>query len=306
MMEMKGVCVALIALLLFLPLPALAADYLTAETRITDDSAHSALIISLDQPPDGGKVTVPIFGTVRNVKYDANFEGISCSFVEKPYGKDAICDVSALNRSGSFKIEFDSDSFIENANGVYTLRQQIAAPMELARMSLKVTLPEGTALTENTPYLPFDASNSTDGRNIFVYWGRENVVAGEVFTAQVSYEKFFQEQNVIVAGIFAAVALVAIGAIFFRKKFSLSMALPVLRPDEKLVMEKIIAHKGGVNQKIIVGESGYSKAKVSKVLKSLAGRGVLKLERVGRSNRIFLESNFEKKDKIPSGNDKKA
>jgi uncharacterized membrane protein len=296
----------LLALLLVLPLPALAENYMTAETRINaEDSVHSALIISLDKFT-GGNITVPVFGDVKNIIYDANFEGFSCTLEEKPYGRDAVCDVSSLKRSGSFKIEFDSSKFVEKTDGGYTLKQQIATPTNLTRLTFKVILPEGTALSENSPYLPFDANNATDGRNIFVYWNRENVVAGEVFTAQVSYEKFSADQNVLIAGIFAAVALVAVAAILFRRKFSMRMALPVLRPDEKRIMEKILANKSGVNQKVIVGESGYSKAKVSKVLKSLAERGVVKLERIGRSNKIFLQSKIENKEQKPSRNVKKA
>jgi len=302
---MKNACIALIAILVLLPFPALALNYMTAETRITlDDNAHSALTVSLE--PDGNSITVPIFGDAKNLKYDANFGGFSCVFEEKPYGYDAVCDVSALKRSGSFKIEFDSAKLIEKSDNGYMLKQQIATPTDLERLTFKVILPDGTALAEGSPYLPFDASNATDGRNIFVYWNREKVVKGEVFTAQVSYQKFSQDQNIIIAGIFAAIALAAIGAIVFRRRFSMRMVLPVMRPDEKKVMEKIIANKSGVNQKVIVEESGYSKAKVSKVLKSLAERGVLKLERIGRSNRVFLQSNIEKKEQKPVRNSRKA
>ncbi len=303
---MKNVHIALIVLLFALPFPVLAGNYMTAETRIAlDESVHSALIVSLESS-DGGKVTVPIFGEVENIRYDANFEGFSCVLEEKTYGHDAVCDVSSLRRSGSFKVEFDSGSFVEKTGEWYVLKQHIATPTDLERLTFKVILPEGTALTEDTPYIPFDAGNSTDGRNIYVYWNREKVVAGEVFNAQVTYEKFSQDQNVLIAGIFAVVAVVAIAAIVFRRKFSMKMALPMLRPDEKIIMEKILAHKSGVNQKLIVQESGYSKAKVSKVLKSLAERGVLKLERLGRSNKIFLESKIGKKEQKSPRNIKKA
>jgi len=303
---MKNAYLALVAALLLLPFPALAANYMTAETRIAlDDSANSALIISLDSS-DGGKITVPIFGDVKNVRFDANFEGFSCALEDKPYGKDAICDISSLKRSGSFKIVFDSDKFVEKVDGQYVLKQQIATPTNLARLTFKVILPDGTALSDSTPVVPFDASNATDGRNIFVSWTRENVVSGEVFTAQVAYEKFFQMQDIIIAGIFGLVAIVTVVAVVYRKKFSMRMMLPMLRPDEKIVMEKILANKSGVNQKLVVQESGYSKAKVSKILKSLEERGVVKLERLGRSNRIFLESKIEKKEQKPSRNSHKA
>lgn len=292
---MEKKLLTLLTILLLVPSAAFADNFMTAETRIAlDDSVHSALIVTLDSPSTG-EITVPIFGSVKNIKYDANFDGFTCRFEERAYGLDAICDVSKLKRSGTFKIEFDSTQFIEKADNQYTLRQQIATPTNLARLTFKVTLPKGTALSNEPAYLPFDGANSTDGRNIFVYWNREDVVAGEVFTAQVTYEKFSQGQNILLAGLFAFVAILAIVAILYRRRFSVKMVLPVLRDDEKLIMEKILSHKSGVNQKIIVRESGYSKAKVSKVLKSLEQRGVIKLERLGRSNKIFLNPDFENK-----------
>lgn len=36
-------------------------------------------------------------------------------------------------------------------------------------------------------------------------------------------------------------------------------------------------------------------AKISKVLKSLRERGIIRLERIGRSNKIYLKKNFKKK-----------
>ncbi len=50
----------------------------------------------------------------------------------------------------------------------------------------------------------------------------------------------------------------------------------------------MMKHGNGVNQKAVVRDSGYSKAKVSKVLNSLQERGLIKLERLGRSNKIHF------------------
>ena len=83
----------------------------------------------------------------------------------------------------------------------------------------------------------------------------------------------------------------------FYKKQSLTpnIVLPVLKQDEKKVVEGLVRHGSGVNQKLIVSESGYSKAKVSKVIKSLAERGIVRFERQGRSNRIYWSEEFKKK-----------
>ena len=62
-----------------------------------------------------------------------------------------------------------------------------------------------------------------------------------------------------------------------------------------MIYDTIIKHGNGVNQKIIVNDSGYSKAKVSKVLSSLKERGLVRLERIGRKNKVYIERNIEKK-----------
>ena len=87
-----------------------------------------------------------------------------------------------------------------------------------------------------------------------------------------------------------------------RTKLKPQMIFSVLRSDEKLVLEKVMGNKDGVHQKVLVRESGYSKAKVSKVLKILADRGIVKLERVGRSNKVFLRKNMQTKAQKASGN----
>ena len=65
---------------------------------------------------------------------------------------------------------------------------------------------------------------------------------------------------------------------------------------EKLVFEAVTKHEPGVKQKVVVKDSGYSKAKVSKVLKNLQERGLLRLERIGRTNKIYYDKKFKKKN----------
>ena len=82
---------------------------------------------------------------------------------------------------------------------------------------------------------------------------------------------------------------------FYYKDKGIKLIFPVLKKDEKLIFNSIMKHGNGVNQKVIVRDSGYSKAKVSKVLKSLSERGLVRLERIGRSNKVYMQKNIEKK-----------
>jgi uncharacterized membrane protein len=72
----------------------------------------------------------------------------------------------------------------------------------------------------------------------------------------------------------------------FRKpqKFILS----VLDDYERKIMDLIIASEGVTDQKKIVKDTNLSKAKVSRVVKSLVERGLIEVERIGRRNKLKL------------------
>ncbi|NIO44618.1 MAG: hypothetical protein GTN36_03650 [Candidatus Aenigmarchaeota archaeon] len=124
---------------------------------------------------------------------------------------------------------------------------------------------------------------------------------GERIDVSVAFEKIgdiiisefpIEFSIIIIIGIAAAIVVFYQ---FYWKNKSVKLILPVLKKDEKIIFDTVMKHGNGVNQKIIVKDSGYSKAKVSKVLNSLKERGLIKLERIGRKNKVYIEKNFEKK-----------
>jgi len=67
------------------------------------------------------------------------------------------------------------------------------------------------------------------------------------------------------------------------------LILSVLNEAERIVID--IVRKQGkdkVDQRKIVAQSGFSKAKVSRIIQSLESRGVVSVEKMGRKNRITL------------------
>jgi DNA-binding Lrp family transcriptional regulator len=68
----------------------------------------------------------------------------------------------------------------------------------------------------------------------------------------------------------------------------------VLNKDEKRIVDILSRHGGKSGQKVLVRESDFSKAKVSRLVKNLKERGVVDIEPIsGRENRIILK--FDKK-----------
>ncbi len=66
--------------------------------------------------------------------------------------------------------------------------------------------------------------------------------------------------------------------------------LPLLNKDEKRVVDIIARNDGQVRQSVIVKESDYSKAKVSRLIKNLKERGVVDTDPIsGRENKVILK-----------------
>ena len=146
-------------------------------------------------------------------------------------------------------------------------------------------------------------------------WERQNVRVDQPFEFTATFERSLTGNiNVALIAIPTGIAIVALlGAVIFFRRRALAVSslppqqtveiiLPILKSDEKAVVESVLKHGSGVNQKIIVRDSGYSKAKVSKVLKSLGERGLVRLERIGRGNKVYLLDKLENKLQNSSGN----
>ena len=63
----------------------------------------------------------------------------------------------------------------------------------------------------------------------------------------------------------------------------------VLREDERKIVGILESHEGKVIQKVIVRETDFSKAKVSRLVKNLKERGIIDVEPIGRTTKITLK-----------------
>jgi predicted transcriptional regulator len=189
-------------------------------------------------------------------------------------------------------------------------KNDIFIPSDVSKFFYEVMLPAGSGLPKDESAIsPSGYETATDGRRILLFWNRGSLSGGQVFSANIVYEQVSIIQGVLLgpyAQILLIGGLIGVGGLVFyllRKRSMLQIVMPILKDDEKRIFEAIMKHGKVVHQKLIVRDSNYSKAKVSKVLKSLEQRGLVKLERVGRSNKVHMMKNFpEKEEKVPGNN----
>jgi uncharacterized membrane protein len=213
-----------------------------------------------------------------------------------------LCSMEASERT-LISIKYNSNNVRKNDN-YFLFTDSFKLAKGTNELSVLIKLPEGTGLREPTEssYSPDGALIGSDGRRPIISWVKNDLKAGERFDASIAFEKIGESTSsssfpfeIILVIILIAFSSLGLFYQFYWKEKNIKMILPFLKKDEKIIFDTIIKHGNNVNQKVIVKESNYSKAKVSKVLNSLKERGLIKLERIGRSNKVHIEKNFEKK-----------
>jgi len=209
----------------------------------------------------------------------------------------------SMNESERTVISIDYDSStVSKRDSYFLFADFFKLPQDAKTVSILIKLPEGTGLREPTEdsYSPTGALIGSDGRRPIINWVKNDLKADERFDVSIAFEKIGETEASFPFEIIIVIILLSLSGLgifyqFYWKGKNIRLILPILKKDEKKIFDTIMKHGNGVNQKIIVKDSGYSKAKVSKVLNSLRERRLIKLERIGRSNKVYIEKNFEKK-----------
>jgi hypothetical protein len=260
-----------------------AANYFGVENTIEGNLINVQITILTDEELFEFKV----FGNVRNLTSNAD-----CKIA------DGQISCKRLNTT-SINIRFQSDSFLEFQGNVYKFYQQFLLP-STNRVTSLITLPVGhvVANTSDAVY-PKKYSMLSNGRNILVYWEIENVSTLQPLAFQVYYQPLEipekRDYSLLYALAVIAISLFAFALVYIRRTRAAKkevkpekVVLKVLDKYERKVFE-IVKKAGSIKQGKIVELAELSKAKVSRVVKSLEEKGLLKSERRGRTKIVRLK-----------------
>ncbi|MFH1294583.1 MAG: hypothetical protein ABIH90_01410, partial [Candidatus Aenigmatarchaeota archaeon] len=159
-----------------------------------------------------------------------------------------------------------------------------------------IRLPEKNFLpgeVANMSFLPEDGKTITDGKHIMVYWETTNLTSGSNLQFSVLYSKPSELSETLLLGIgMFFIIILAIVVLYMKKPSGGSemTAASVLNKDENAIVGILNKNEGKALQKVLVRDTNFSKAKVSRLVKNLRERGVVDIEPVsGRENRVILK-----------------
>ncbi|MEM5794181.1 MAG: winged helix-turn-helix transcriptional regulator [Candidatus Aenigmatarchaeota archaeon] len=282
-----------LALIFFIPISLAQVQFYGIDVNV-DKSGRSFVTLTVTFSEIKDRLEFDVIGRVEGLRASSEFGNITC----KAYGKgisEVKCDIN-ISVGRTVKIYYETSDFVKSLEEKYYFDGDFSLKEEIERVFASVKLPEGMALIEENLIaskvsFPENASTSTLGRRIIVIWKLEGIKANQPLKLQFLYEQIAEAESlnlipIIILGL--AIGLITIFAYvrFFKKPEKL--VLSVLDEFERKVMDAIIAAGGMITQKKVVEQTNLSKAKVSRVVKSLVERGLIEVESLGRTNKLKL------------------
>lgn len=204
------------------------------------------------------------------------------------------CNLQLTAERKTLEMEFESPDLVKNLRSSSVFTGDFSVKLPAKNVFAAVRLPEGMVLSQDVPggsTVPFSNSTSTDGRRITVVWRLADVKKEQPLSFQVFYEpgieppSFFTEPPLRLLVLLAIIVGGGIGFVLLQKRKKITeVVFSVLDDYEKRVVSSIEKAGGTINQKRIVLDTNLSKTKVSRVVQKLAERGILEVEKRGRTN----------------------
>lgn len=193
------------------------------------------------------------------------------------------------------KINFKTLGLVEQRGNISYFSLDIPILWETDDIFVTVKLPENMALAEKVllPISPSGADIRSDGRRLITRWSFQDKTKGDIIPIRIYYEpitsqpirEYYEWIIILVIAVIVGTSL-----IYWRVSKRSGLIMSVLNENERMVVDIIKNEKKKpVDQRKIVAQSGFSKAKVSRIIQSLSGRGILETERVGRKNKVTLK-----------------
>ncbi len=274
-------------------------EYYGIEDTINEDmSIRNVITLKFDKPIS--HLDYQLNFRIHDLRFEANFDYADCRVTSTDEKSKISCDFIGMTpEKNTLVLHFVSKSGIQKADGGYRFTANYGISLPIKRVFAQIELPKNSILgreVANESYAPADGKILTDGRHIMVYWERFNLSTGNELQFSVLYTTplLGGVYSLVVAFLALVAVVVMVGAAVYirghRTVKSSEVVESVLNKDEKVILNILNRHGGKTGQKVLVRESDFSKAKVSRLVRNLKERGVVDIEPIsGRENRIILK-----------------
>lgn len=261
-----------------------------------DLTVHSKITLKFDSPVS--HLDYQLGFNIYNFTSRSDFFSADCEVSDLNGNSLVTCDfIGMTNDKNLLTLEFDTDNVIKERGGILQFNGNYGVSLPIERAFTLVTLPENAILAEavaNESFFPPNGKVLTDGRHILVFWEDFNLTSGDNLQFSINYvspQVRGTNFNSLIAVVTVIVVLViiAVGLYARRSPKTKEIVTPLMKEDEKVIIDLINKNGGSCIQRVLVKQSDFSKAKVSRLVKSLKERGVVDVEPQGRTTKVTLK-----------------
>jgi len=266
------------------------------------------LNVSIDVHDDASDVEIAFRFTEEIKEIEIPFPG-KITVLETEFGKCEVrkewteilhCEPPSPFMVGevTIKTKLKAEGLTETRENITKFSLDIPLAWKTEKVRVEVKLPENTALAEGKLISPSGVDTRLIGRRVVARWYIKDKDVGDVIPIRIFYESLGQPGFITIIprylyhliGILIIVVVVGFIVIYKKVARRAEVILSVLNENERKIID-IIKEEGrvDVDQRKIVAKSGFSKAKVSRLIRSLESRGIVQIERIGRKNRVSLK-----------------
>ena len=276
-------------------------DYYGVSTDIrADGHAKVELVVTFAEPTNN--FSFQVIGRIDNLNASSSSGPIGCSLTV--LGVSSVtCHFNFTSELRLINVSYQTNDYVKPlGNNQYFFSADYTLDQDIHSMAVAVRLPEGMALVApdqagappgRLTFAQNATTTSEEGRNIKVIWQLQSLKASQPLRFDILYENlvipFWAELRIRQFLAFGGALGLVIGVFWFwRSRRAHKLVFSVLDDFEKRVMDVIVASNGEVNQRKVVEATNLSKAKVSRIVQSLAKRGLIEVQRLGRTNKLRL------------------
>jgi uncharacterized membrane protein len=198
------------------------------------------------------------------------------------------------NISGNYSTYTDSGNLEKTSSG-YAFIHKITFDNNYSAVFIRLNLDEGYVISNQDVY-PSNYELETDGQKISLVWNIENVTARDNFAMFVVIKGINSNIiGVMVLVIIILAILIAIAWLYYYNyiksgsKKEAKFERHLLESEKRVIEELKNNEKKELWQKELQIKTGFSKAKLSRVIRDLESRGLIRKIPLGNTNKVVLK-----------------
>ncbi len=278
---MKSFFAGMLSILFLLPtvLALPIQDYTIVFDIQPNGNVRENITIVFAEPLNESTLNYVVLGEVSDLAIRSG--GKSVDYVLEKRGNEWSVKFLVPEHAETLEIEFVAKDLVFAKENVYGFFANLQPPRS-EKVNILAFLPRGFAVYRDVVY-PEGYETLTDGERIYLKWELESpeevMISFKFYNLHSDYSIFV----LIIMG-FSLLAITLYLVTYYRRKVKTEFLRGF--SDDEIEVLNILSERKVCMQNKLEKELGFSRAKMTRIMKKLEGKGLVERERIGRTNRI--------------------